>query len=632
MESGICDICTFTYDLITRTPKRLQCGHVYCYKCIESMIISSFVAKCPRNCGDDNRDLAEIPQDMATVRFLVNHSLQCDEHNQPATGYNLSRYKPICSECIIPSDVNNDILSTVVSRQLFIEYSMNKKTLSKEIREIVKLNCNSALQVRLELIRMIVQYCNTQTLCVNHPHTEATFIDFYDLQFHCAVCEKTTDMQINITDPTSAIRYYCNILLDYQSDSKVICSTVVRFLQGPSMQFISKPYIGLIQMWKGKLGKVEQIGCQSCGKLYHLGLQMPVKLSCLHLICFTCSKTQTNCNICSRVYDPRANICTPIESLYQVPRCSLCQNTVTLDITGKRCNNLPFHNFCNCIICAHCKMFRCGSCNADDIEKNRCYHKLQRRGVKALLYLNITQDCGQCGRNPGSFWDTVLFKVICSNCATHYEIIPLTDLFRLETYLMRYNQIPEMFRAVPLALFDYYPALPIQLKMKIMTSVAYYTPLDRTYPCGQVHQVRRFSSVYPVTTDDYRIFKIQHEYINLTCFTDCDIKVVGVLLAGRTNLETIRQDIYYSWDGANNVEKNVEVSCKEDIIFLNDIQASRCFSIFVKYPIGEEFFSGKLNQCSTIVHEGIEFRFTDHNDLGYDYFGPILGLLYTKDF
>ena len=52
----------------------------------------------------------------------------------------------------------------------------------------------------------------------------------------------------------------------------------------------------------------------------------------------------------------------------------------------------------------------------------------------------------------------------------------------------------------------------------------------------------------------------------------------------------------------------------------------------MRYSIGEEFFSGKFNQDSIIIHEGIKFTFTDSQNQGHEHFGPILGLLYTKYF
>ena len=539
------------------------------------MFRESFIVKCPQGCGDDIRSLSRIPQDMPTLLILIKNNLQCDEHNQTAIGYNLLHCKLICSECKIPSSITNDTMPPVIAGKLFIEYCMHKKTLSKEIRELVRLNCNDRLQVTVELIRMIVQYCNTRMFCVNHPDIQATFIDYHNLDFQCDNCKKENYMKIDHADSLPPIREYCQIFLAYD---KLICSTVARFLESPSMESISKPYIGLIQIWKGKFGKLEQVGCQSCGKLYHLGLQMPVKLSCEHFICYQCSKTKRNCNICRSVCDRRADICIPIESLYQVPQCCICWNQVTLDITGETANNLPYHNFCNCIFCANCNEYNCDECNADHFMKKNYYHKLHRRSVKALMYLKVSQQCGQCKSNPGSFWDKTSFMVICSTCFTYHDRIPITDLFRLESYLMTYNRQPQMLQMVPPELFEYYPSLPIQLKMKILTSTHSSTPVDRTYPYGEVHQLRRFSCVYPVTTDDHRVFKINVEYINLTCVTDHNIKVIGVILAGRKNLKAIRQDIAYTWN-REVCEKSVDVRCKENIIFLDDMPASNFLAL-----------------------------------------------------
>ena len=633
-----CSLCSFPFDLNERMPKRLQCGHTYCRECIATMIRSAYVAPCPMNCGNDNRDLQDIPSDINIVQYLERNMLQCYVHGQPAIGYNLSSYQPVCSECTIRSDLPQDSLSPAIAKQLFLEYTKHKKSLSKEIQEIVKIYSKRVLKLNVEAIRMITQFTATEFNCANHPTASAISIDVLSFKFHCQNCSQESDFHVNPADPYSYLVFYVNQILSRPENVKFIYSTVARGLSSQiDLNQISRPYLELMQMANNRLTSPEQIGCQNCGKLYHLGPRMPLKLRCGHLICYKCSKSAASCSICRVPCVQDSGTFQPIEGLYEVPRCCHCENnpiTLVLPGSGAVANNLPFHNFCNCITCVQCIRMGllCNKCNTDNIVKVEYYHKLHRRSMKALMYLNVAQKCGRCGVEQGVYWQKNAFQVFCNNCVSDNDVIPLTELYLLDCFLMQYDEWDRLLQGDVPMYFLFFASLPILLKMKIITSTAYATPLNKTFSCGQVYELRRFSCVYPVTKDDHRAFRATDEYVNLTIATSRAIKVIAVILAGRRNLQKIVQEICYTSDARNNVKKEVEVSCKEDIIFLEDIPGSNYFSIFVKYPIGMEFFSGKFNLNTIMMSEGNKFEFSDAGKSGYEFCGPILGLLYTEEF
>lgn len=63
----LCDICSLDFDLDTRAPLVLQCGHTFCKTCVSQLLESAKRLKCPADGKLDARPVAELPRDFALV-------------------------------------------------------------------------------------------------------------------------------------------------------------------------------------------------------------------------------------------------------------------------------------------------------------------------------------------------------------------------------------------------------------------------------------------------------------------------------------------------------------------------------------------------------------------------------------
>ena len=78
-------------------------------------------------------------------------------------------------------------------------------------------------------------------------------------------------------------------------------------------------------------------------------------------------------------------------------------------------------------------------------------------------------------------------------------------------------------------------------------------------------------------------------------------------------------------------QDNQIIYSKEQYILLENCYDSNFFTFSIQYPIGAELFSGKTCLTNTIQQDGVDFTFSDSENAGNEYFGPIIGILYSND-
>ena len=102
MNSLICPICQCNFNLTTRKPRVLECGHTYCTECLQE-ILQKKELKCPV----DNKTWSDIVSiDEVKTNFIVMDSLllielQCTNHPTVSASYlhNCTLF-PLCNECV----------------------------------------------------------------------------------------------------------------------------------------------------------------------------------------------------------------------------------------------------------------------------------------------------------------------------------------------------------------------------------------------------------------------------------------------------------------------------------------------------------------------------------------------------
>ena len=392
---------------------------------------------------------------------------------------------------------------------------------------------------------------------------------------------------------------------------------------------IWKPVIEMIEMHKNALQGIENFGCQVCGKKYHLGLRMPVRIDCNHIICYECARIVSNCRIC------RANITTkrhmPIERLYTMPKCFNCDAIGgSIDI-----HNLPFHNLCDCIICGRCIKTNntCNECTFTRLIIGEKYPVLNKKALSSLIYLDLNITCEGCYRNPAEYCNYTNFLALCGYCNNgHQSVISLKDYFSLDSFLLRYSEIEQLSQDNQPLSYYYYPSLPINYKRRIIAKLFNNSLSIGSYPYLMIKTFRRFNLLYPTIKNDLRCYRVSDGNINFTIDTDKAIKVLGIIIAGKITYESCNVRIWYSSVTGTVKEITSQIDSKENIILFEDIQGSNYFSAFISYPLGSELFAGKISTNKLLNHDGINFSQSDCAVKGHEFYGPILGILYSDAF
>ena len=291
----------------------------------------------------------------------------------------------------------------------------------------------------------------------------------------------------------------------------------------------------MLEMNKNALQGIENFGCQVCGKKYHLGLRMPVRINCKHTICYECGRTTSNCKICGAYITKRRYM--PIECFYKIPKCLNCYA-----IGGSiSMYNLPFHNLCDCIICGRCIKIThtCNECTfAKEIIEFK-YPVLNKKSLNSLIYLDLNTQCEVCFQNQAEYCNLTNFLALCEYCNNNYpKVISLKDHFSLDKKLLHYSKLSifsEFNRPIS---YSFFPSLPINFKRKILSKLCNRSRTIGYYPYLTIKMLRIFDLIYPTTRNDLRHYRVIDKYINFTINTDRTIKVLGIIIAGRVTYES----------------------------------------------------------------------------------------------
>ena len=357
MDKDCCKFCVNRFNLTNHRPKELKCSHIICLECCSSLQKSTGYIICVCTEKEDHK-IESLKEPNHIIDHLNYTLLYCYTHKLTTDKIHRQTLIPICRSCDNPKEsVDSAELLLLISQKVCTRYLRQKKKFSKEIRNTIKLVFlndlySNGLQKKLDTLNMISQYSNKRMNCFKHLDHRATKIrtDTYQL-----LCEECTSPYEPLYVGNQSIQFYIDQFQSLSPENfELIPFTVVKSLNETNETI--QPYIEIVEMYKKLLTSLDKIGCQSCGKLYHLGQKMPIKLSCGHVICYQCLKTVKNCLIC------RNNIIEiefyPIQSLYKWPICSDCNSFITFE-------NLPFHNVCDCIICANCTILgkKCQKCH-----------------------------------------------------------------------------------------------------------------------------------------------------------------------------------------------------------------------------------------------------------------------------
>ena len=109
MEKSECLICTENYDLESRRPKKLTCGHIFCSECLHQIILHNGIITCPLDSRDYYDEICTFPEPAEIIDYLARNlpieMLICFVCNE---NYDLESRRPkkincghiFCSECL----------------------------------------------------------------------------------------------------------------------------------------------------------------------------------------------------------------------------------------------------------------------------------------------------------------------------------------------------------------------------------------------------------------------------------------------------------------------------------------------------------------------------------------------------
>lgn len=113
----ICQICAFPYDVYSRLPKLLDCGHTLCLICAESLIKGRSI-QCPFDKTTTNLGyLSKLRVNYALLNLIEEGSsiLLCENHSQELVAYCQQDSSLMCIDCIF-KHLTHDFFSLNDSR------------------------------------------------------------------------------------------------------------------------------------------------------------------------------------------------------------------------------------------------------------------------------------------------------------------------------------------------------------------------------------------------------------------------------------------------------------------------------------------------------------------------------------
>lgn len=98
-----CNICEENYDLNTRSPLILPCGHTFCSICLTSLS-SNPDFLCPEDRSSISLPLSALPKNYSLIRILSQESSSpkfCKAHKKPLDYFCSTDNVKVCSKCVV---------------------------------------------------------------------------------------------------------------------------------------------------------------------------------------------------------------------------------------------------------------------------------------------------------------------------------------------------------------------------------------------------------------------------------------------------------------------------------------------------------------------------------------------------
>lgn len=673
-----CPICLNFYNSDDREPLVLNCKsrHIWCKNCICTFIEDRGYVICDLDNEKDQRHVKDYKSCAWLKEKLNRLTLICYKHDEHTLNLSYKKFKPICKKCEDEQNIKTANLSdrpyeaykliSLTNADIFVFetlvnlYAKCKKKLSFEMKCLIKESLTKNLHSRICMVYLMKKYIQRKLFCDKHKRNTPAAMNKYNYKFLCQKClsEKLQIRQSQLVSDvktfslqnsySSAANSYSlefdnfnyiffnlkdsndlkNKVFDNLYDNEMICvySRLARFLNEP--QSLS-PW-SLIEYKEFKMPrkkKIQSLACPNCLKSFHLGQRIPVQLSCRHLLCYYCFTLYPYCWICKQTIEFKSFIF--IEDLYIYPKCSMCRYNTGL-------SNLPFHGFCDCIICASCSLHtkKCDDCSSDT---DFCYQlKISKRAFQSLNYFRIAQKCWVCQENNASWVCMKTYKMICKYCKSD-DKIELMEFLKLDKILIdSYFQHRQYFEGLSKS-FKIFPALPIRTKIELF----YYLQNNSLNPSTKLQRnfnfqlLQRFKILYPINSNDKRIFSFDFlgtNILNLQVLVSVPIMICGIILAGPIKFSTIPVNIKCSNGTSEVIIENKKVCGKQYLVkFCKPIEGQD-FDLEVVYPVDAEVYSGKCSESNVIEKNDVNFTFRNKSKFDIERIGPILGLLYCLDY
>jgi hypothetical protein len=368
------------------------------------------------------------------------------------------------------------------------------------------------------------------------------------------------------------------------------------------------------------LQSLHQKSCMGCGKGYSLGLRMPYKLICGHFLCAVCINAGVYCPLdrgnsigAQPFYD---------QSLYTYPQCRSC---LRMDFSFEY---LPYHYFCDCIICDNCSLripfcTKCldGVCNAGETRL-----KVHKRSLNKIRYFKVDLRCSLCHRNNSEYFSYDQYLPICSSC-----IKPGENALKIESTVN-----------CDKALYDFsiyflndskLPSDPIVTKIYkiVLASRQYHLPGYSVQSTLNFKEVKRFDKIYPLSREDRRSYLAsqQKSYV-LELLVNKPVKFCGLIVAG--SLDGNKQIMLRIHNRQNLVNQfDFETKGKMNYCLFQAPLEVNYYKIEILFYQPGRFYCGKAlsNDRSRVVTDGITFEFSDSGNENQHLKGPILSILYS---
>lgn len=620
--SSECSICGEKYDLNEHLPKKSDCQHTNCLKCVKKLISQDGVLKCPQCNNTDNRELDQIPNDEFLYKQLFNNIFPCFKCNQQnAQNINFSTFLAYCKQCGGNEQQNSDVISTNLNRSIHQEYIRNKHLFSFEFKNYIKQTLRKSNYFKLELYHIMKLYINLQESCFFHPNLKFSRLMLFWFKPFCQNCDLDDRLKIEVNTETLYTLFGTFFQNVSRRNSLIYGSVHFYFTQWNKNYWV--PIIEVYLMQERHLDKPSLISCMYCKKGFGLGRRMPYKMDCGHLICKSCIPSKPNCYNC-RIVSNSYKVFIH-KSLYNFPKCINCISRFEMGYS-----NLPLHYYCDCIICAKCssQLEHCGNC-LNGIQKITKYNlKVSKRALNVLIHLKIDLKCWNCNNYPSKFFSQTHGQVLCEFCSQNdNNKFPLEGNEDLDLYLN--NKYGNYFETnYP---YLYFESLNLNKKLSLISQIiSGRSKIDTSYSQLELREIDRFSVIYPVTDNDPRVLKIAGgEQFHLEFQVNVNIKICGFKLAGNTSFKKMPITLQLSNSQGSILEtRAVEIESKIGYVMLNQAHEINCYRVAVSYSEGS-IFTGKLRTSNTVEKDGVIFSFRDPNGKGGEFCGPILGIIYS---